>query len=119
MIALTGVKKCRPFLEKGKWYLFLDGADDKVVLSEVGAEQLQTALCMLPIYKEPGLFWGYNLPKNEPLVNCELPEAGDVCVFLASEDSKALEVVADHMSVDDCWVAEPVLETPYSVSSSV
>jgi len=119
VIALTGVKKCRPFLEKGKWYLFLDGADDKVVLSEVGAEQLKIALCMLPIYKEPGHFWGYNYPKNESLVNCELPEPGDVCVFLASEDSKALEVVANHMSVDDCWVVEPVLETLYSVSSSI
>ncbi len=106
MISIAGVKKCRPFFEDGKWFLFLDGHDDKVVLSRAGAEDLHIALCNLPIHKYPGLFWGYNLPKDKELVNGELPEAGDVCVFLASEDNKALEVVADHMSVDHCWTAE-------------
>ena len=106
MISIAGVKKCRPFFEDGKWHLLLDGVFDSVVLSEVGAEQLQIALCNLPIYKHPGFFWGYNYPKDQALLDCELPEAGDVSVFLTSEDNKALEVLADHMSVDHCWIAE-------------
>ena len=106
MISIAGVKKCRPFFEDGKWFLFLDGHDDKVVLSSAGAEDLQIALCNLPIYKHPGLFWGYNFPKDQALCNCELPEAGDVCVFLTSHDNKALEVLANHMSVDHCWENE-------------
>jgi len=109
---LKHLKKCRPFLEDGKWHLFLDGFDDNVVLSEIGAESLKIAFCNLPIYKDPGLFWGYNHPKDQELWNCELPEAGDVCVLLGGHDNKALEVVADHMNDPRCWDFGPTFHHP-------
>lgn len=106
MKTLLGVKKCRPFKEDGIWHLFLDGADDRLVFSEVGSESLRIALCQLPIWKNPGNFWGYNVPKDEDLWNCELPEPGETCILLSSHDNKALEVVADFMSDERCWDAE-------------
>jgi len=100
------LKQARPFFEDGKWRLVLDNDHDRLVLSDVGAEDLKIALCNLPIYKDPGLFWGYNYPKNQTLCNCELPKAGDVVVILSSDDNKALEVVADHMNDSRCWKPE-------------
>ena len=100
------LKHARTFFEDGKWRLVLDNDHDQLVLSEVGAESLKIALCNLPIYKDPGLFWGYNHPKDEALWNCELPRAGDVCVILSSDDSKALQVVSDHMNDPRCWDAK-------------
>ena len=100
------LKQARTFFEDGKWRLVLDNDHDQLVLSEVGAESLKIALCNLPIYKDPGLFWGYNHPKDEALWNCELPRAGDVCVILSSDDSKALQVVSNHMNDPRCWDAK-------------
>ena len=106
------LKQARPFFENGKWRLVLDNDHDCLVLSEIGAQGLKIALCNLPIYKDPGLFWGYNHPKDQTLWNCELPKAGDVIVILSSDDSKALEVVADHMNDPRCWDLDPTFHNP-------
>lgn len=100
------LKQARPFFEDGKWHLVLDNDHIHLVLSEVGAEGLKIALCNLPIYKDPGLFWGYNHPKDEALWNCELPKAGDVWTVLESHDEKALQVVSDYMNDPRCWKSD-------------
>lgn len=106
----TLVPNARPMLleNKEEWMLELDGFIPRgsFVLSEVGAQALQIALCQLPVWKLPGNFCGYNYPKNESLINCELPQAGDVYTALISRDAKALGVIADHMSDPRCWDAE-------------
>lgn len=108
------LKQARPFFEDGKWNLVLENDLHHLVLSEVGAEGLKIALCNLPIYKDPGLFWGYNHPKDQVLWNCELPKAGDVWTVLRSDDSKALEAVSDYMNDSRCWKSdelEAIMET--------
>ncbi len=108
------LKQARPFFEGGTWHLVLENDFHHLVLSEVGAESLKIALCNLPIYKDPGLFWGYNHPKDQALWNCELPRAGDVWIVLSSDNSKALEAVGDHMNDSRCWKpdgTETIMET--------
>ena len=104
------VPNARPMLleNKEEWMLELDGfiPGGSFVLSEVGAQALQIALCQRPVWKLPGYYWGYNHPKDESLINCELPRAGDVYTALISRDAKALNVIADHMSDSRCWDAE-------------
>ncbi len=102
------VPNARPTLleNKEEWMLELDGLGlptGEFALSKTGAQILQTALCQLPVWKLPGCFWGYNQSKESSLINCELPQAGDVYTALISRDAKALEVIADIMSDPRCW----------------
>ena len=102
------VPNARPMLleNEEEWMLELDGLGlptGEFVLSRTGAQTLQTALCQLPVWKSPGCFWGYNQSKESSLINCELPQAGDVYTALISRDAKALEVIADIMSDPRCW----------------
>ena len=110
-MTVVQVPNPRPILleNKEEWMLELDGLgmlSGSFVLSEVGAQALQIALCQLPVWKLPGCYWGYNHPKDESLINCELPRAGDVYTALISRDAKALEVIAQHMADLRCWDAE-------------
>ncbi len=86
------------------FYLEIDGIwPHDPVLTEVGAEMIKVAMCNLPVHLTTGRFWGYNHPKDEGLMNCEPPRAGDALVLLSSPDEKALLAIAEVLSDARCW----------------
>jgi len=84
------------------YHLEFDGVHD-FVLTDIGADIIEVALCNLPIYKTFGKFWGYNCSKDEELWNCELPKANTCLIQLSSSDEMALIAVADMLSDSRCW----------------
>jgi len=84
----------------------LDGVPDpyRLVLTDVGARAIKTALCNLPIYKTYGAFWGYkDQPIDKGLWNYAPPEEFSEVVQLSSKDKDALIAVANHLSDARCW----------------
>jgi len=76
----------------------------RLVLTDVGASAIETALCNLPIYKTYGAFWGYKGQSIDlGLWNCEPPKEFSVLVQLSSKDKDALIAVANHLSNPKCW----------------
>ena len=86
------------------FYLEIDGIrPHDPVLTEVGAEMKKVAMCNLPVHLTHGRFWGYNHPKDDGIMNCEPPRAGDALVLLSSPDEKALLAIAEVLSDARCW----------------
>ena len=84
----------------------LDGVPTpyRLVLTDVGARAIKTALCNLPIYRTYGAFWGYKAqPIDKYLWNFVSPEEFSVLVQLSSKDKEALIAVANHLSDSRCW----------------
>ena len=95
--------------EKGQAHrLEFDGeslpAPYRLVLTDVGARAIETALCNLPIYKTYGAFWGYKGQSIDlGLWNCEPPKEFSVLVQLSSKDKDALIAAANHLNNPKCW----------------
>ena len=105
--------------ETNLFRLVFDGLDGvpipyKLRLSEIGAGNIKTALCNMPIFVSDREFWGYkDCPTDEeyvvfsgdstgyyPKINCD---EGTNYITLDSHDEMALIALANVLSDARCW----------------
>ena len=105
--------------ETNLFRLVFDGLDGvpipyKLRLSEIGAKNIQTALCNMPVFVSDREFWGYkDCPSDEeyvvfcgdstgyyPKTNCD---EGTNYITLDSHDEMALIALANVLSDARCW----------------
>ena len=111
--------------ETNLFRLVFDGLDGvpipyKLRLSKIGAKNIKTALCNMPVFVSDREFWGYkNCPSDEeyavlcgdntgyyPEINCD---DGTNYIALDSHDEMALIALANVLSDARCWKEDKII----------